>query len=167
MDRGDSVAQCGLRQKPPQRPDRPDRAHTAVAQHPQGGKIEQPHQALGHRLHGEHGQRAPPRVALEQDGCADVRDRTARAQNAGERGGVAEAEIHALPGERMHSVRGIAREREPMRDHRRKLEKRERKCGRRRDRAQLAERRASRVGDASGERLRIEGGEIARKRIGR
>ena len=60
-------------------------------------------------------------IALQQQRRAGIGQRPALAQHGGERLGVAEAEIDALPGERMDAVRGVADQRHAMGDHRRQL----------------------------------------------
>ena len=87
--------------------------------------------AVGDRLHREHGRRAPARIALEQQRLRPASvDRPALPQHGGERLGIAEAEIDALPGERMHAMRGVADQRDAMRDDRRQLQERERETRR-------------------------------------
>ena len=58
---------------------------------------------------------APALVAREQLGIAEVEaEPRALDQHLGQRGGVAEAEIEALAGDRMDAVRGVADQREPL-----------------------------------------------------
>ena len=62
---------------------------------------------------------APAGVTFEQYRRAGVGDRPALAQHRGQRLDVAEAQVHSLARQRMDAVRGVADERETMRDDRR------------------------------------------------
>ena len=91
---------------------------------------EQPRQAVGDRLHREHRLGAAAGIAFEQDRRAGIGDRPALGQHVRQRLRVAEAEVDTLAGQRMHAVRGVADEREPVRDGRRQPQERQRKAGR-------------------------------------
>ena len=80
------------------------------------GTPEQPRQAVGDRLHRKDRLGPPARIALEQDRCAGVGDRPALGLAPRRAPAHRRTQVHTLAGQRMHAVRGVADQREPMRD---------------------------------------------------
>jgi hypothetical protein len=104
--------------------------------------------------------------ALEQQRFARVGDGPAVAQHRGQGLGIAEAQIDALPSQRMDAVRGVADERHAMGDRRAQPRELKREAGRRRDRFERAEGVAAARGNPRRQRVRRQLEKLARKRLG-
>ena len=86
-----------------------------IAEAALAGHAVEPGQAVGRERDHEGVEAAPALVAVEQLRVAEIEaEPRALDQHLGERGGVAEAEIEALAGDRMDAVRGVADQREPL-----------------------------------------------------
>ena len=80
------------------------------------GNAVDPGQAVGRQRHHQSVERAPALVAVEQLRVAKVEaEPRAFDQHLRQRGGVAEAEVEPLAGDRMDGVRGVADQRQPLR----------------------------------------------------
>ncbi len=128
---------------------------------------EETSQPIGDGLHRENGRCATAGKSIQQQRGSGIGQRPAFAQHGRERFGVAEAEIHALAGQRMDAMRRVADERHSMRDHRGQLLQREREPCAGRDRFERAERVAPAGCDALRERVRRQSEELARECVGR
>ena len=102
----------------PKRRDRRSRA---------AGHAVNPGQAVGRCRDAEHIERAPTFVAVEQLAVAEIEpEPRALDQHLRQRRRVAKAEVHALPGDRVDGVRGIAGQRQPLVGHPRRVMEAER-----------------------------------------
>ena len=96
-----------------------DEAEADVADRAQRGDVvgEQPVEHVGGHAHLDRVEAAPALVALEHVERADVlAEPVGLDDRFGKRRGILEAEIEALPGDRVDAVRGVAGQREARRD---------------------------------------------------